>query len=137
MRSALIKAPVRSRPSGGGSLVQMARWELFGQLAFFTTLVLTWGAQLTAGILRLALLGASDHRCVHRAPQRRVADRAARASDARGCARGDGGGVSDETRSHSGIRIDGDALCRYPLRVSKKPGAVQHGYVGGGRRQRT
>src|SRR5438128_11328107 len=49
---------------------------------------------------------ASDHWRVHRALQHRVAHRAARLSDARGGARCGDRGLSDETRSHSGVRID-------------------------------
>jgi hypothetical protein len=50
--------------------------------------------------------GPSDHRRVHRAVQHRVAHRATRLSDAGRGPRGRIGGVTHDTRSHSGVRID-------------------------------
>src|SRR5262245_56190451 len=49
--------------------------------------------------------GAAHHRRVHRPLQQRVAPRAPRPPDAGRSAYRAGGGVTHETRSHSGIRI--------------------------------
>src|SRR5262249_21621346 len=57
--------------------------------------------------------GASDHRRVHHPLQHRVAHRATRPSDTRGRTRGPAGGVTDDTRSHSGVRIDDRGRGRY------------------------
>src|SRR5262245_37481093 len=57
--------------------------------------------------------GAPAHRRVHHALQHRVAHRAARPSDAGGSARGGDGGVTDETRSPSGVRLDDRRWGRY------------------------
>ena len=56
---------------------------------------------------------AANHRRVHRALQRRVADRTTRSPHAGGRANRDGGGVSGEMRSHSGVRIDDQRGGRY------------------------
>src|SRR5438309_11834070 len=57
--------------------------------------------------------GAADHRRVHHALQHRVAHRAARPSDASGRADRGSGGMTDETRSLSGVRIDDRGRGRY------------------------
>jgi transposase InsO family protein len=57
--------------------------------------------------------GPTDHRRVHRTLQHRVAHRTARSPNARGCPFGDGSGVTDEMRSHSGVRINDRRGGRY------------------------
>src|SRR5262249_52201829 len=71
------------------------------------------GAVSLSPSLPESLRGASHHRRVHRALQRRVADRTTRPSDACGRARPSAGSVSDETQSHSGVRIDDRRWGRY------------------------